>query len=98
MFQLNDIAHSERPFSLLNNFYRALLCALAAVRTLLIIDNSYIIVHVNGIKLTLLSAESTADTPHVTFGLYILAFIMGVALYQMLCLVRNQVDQLLRAG
>ena len=84
--------------SLLNHLNRALLCALAAVGTFLIINHCQVILHMDGVKLTLLCTQGAADTAGFTYGLHILALGMGTALYQMPCLVGNQLNQVVGTG
>ena len=50
------------------------------------------------VKLTLLGTQRTADTANLAGCLDSRSAIVGAALYQMLCLVRYQVDQVFRAG
>lgn len=45
-----------------------------------------------------LGAKSTADTTHLAFCLHVLALIMGSALYQVLRIVGNQLDQVSGTG
>ena len=72
-----------------NYFCRTLFCALAAVGALFAVNDCYVVIHVDSVKLTLLGAQGTADTAVVTFCLDIFALVVGVALYQMFCAVRN---------
>ena len=82
--------------NLQNNLSRALLCALAAVGTFLVIDNGYVVLHVNCIELTLFGTQGTCDTACITFRLNVFALVMGRTLYQMFCSIRNQLDQVVR--
>ena len=72
-----------------NYLCRALFCALSTVGTLFVVNNRYVVIHMDGVKFTLLGAQGTADTAVVTFCFDLLALIMGITLYQMLCIVRN---------
>ena len=77
---------------------RTALCALAAVGTLLVVNDSQIVLHMDGIKLTLLCTQGTSDTAGCADSLNILALVVGAALYQMLCLIRHQLNQMVRTG
>ena len=81
-----------------NNLSRALCCALAAVGALLVIDHSYVVLHMDCIGLTLFGTQGTSDTASGTNLLDCRSFVVGRTLNQMLCLVRNKLDQALRAG
>ena len=81
-----------------NNLSRALCCALAAVGALLVIDNCHIVLHMDRIELTLFGAQGTSDTASGADFLDCRSFVVGRTLNQMLCLVRNELDQALRAG
>ena len=52
----------------------------------------------DGVKFTLLGAQRTSDAAEVALGLDRRAPVVGVALHQMLCLIRYKLDQVLRAG
>ena len=52
----------------------------------------------DGVKLTLFCTQGTADTAGLTYGLHILALVMGTALYQVLRLVGNQFNQVVGTG
>ena len=84
--------------SLLDYLCRALCCALAAVGALLVIDDCHIILHMNSIELTLFGTQRTSDTASGADFLDSRSLVVGRALYKMLCLVRNKLDQALRAG
>ena len=76
--------HSDILSRLNNNLDRTFFCALAAVGTLLVVNDSQIVLHMDGIKLTLLCTQGTSDTAGRTDSFYIFAFVVGAALYQML--------------
>ena len=69
-----------------DNFDWALRRALAAVRTLLIINYRQVVIHMDGIILTLLDAECTADTSVIAFSLDSRSLFMGITLYKV-CLL-----------
>ena len=71
---------------------------LTAVRTLLVVDNCHVIIHMNRIEFTLLCAQGTADTACIALLLDIRPLVMGITLYQMLCLIRHQLNQVTRAA
>ena len=75
-----------------------LVCALAAARTLLIIYNCHVVVHVDGIELTLLRAEGTSDTSGLTYAHDILAALVAGALYLVGLSLGYQSYDVLRAG
>ena len=79
--------------SLLDYLCRALCCALAAVGALLVIDDCHIILHMNSIELTLFGTQRTSDTASGADFLDSRSLVVGRALYKMLCLVRNKLDQ-----
>ena len=64
-----------------DNFDWALRRALAAVRTLLIINYRQVVINMDGIILTLLDAECTADTSVIAFSLDSRSLFMGITLY-----------------
>ena len=72
-----------------NDFHRTLLCTFTAVCTLLIVNDRYIVVHMDGVKFALLGAQGTADTAVIALCFYFFALIMGITLNQMLCVVRH---------
>ena len=84
--------------SLLDYLCRALCCALAAVGALLVIDDCHVILHMDSIELTLFGTQGTSDTASGADFLDSRSLVVGRALYKMLCLVRNKLDQALRAG
>ena len=88
------ISHRSLYYDLLG----ALFCALAAARALIIVNNSYIIVHVNGIKLTLLGTEGTSDTACLTYAHDILAPLVARALHLVGLSLGHQSDDVLRTG
>ena len=81
-----------------DNFDWALRRALAAVRTLLIINYRQVVIHMDGIILTLLDAECTADTSVIAFSLDSRSLFMGITLYKVFRLVWHQFNKVLRAG
>ena len=93
---LSDSLESSFYMNLQNNLSRALRCALAAVGTFLVIDNGYVVLHVNCIELTLFGTQGTCDTACITFRLNVFALVVGRTLYQMFCGIRNQLDQVVR--
>ena len=84
--------------SLLDYLCRTLCCALAAVGALLVIDDCHIILYMDSIELTLFGTQRTSDTASGADFLDSRSLVVGRALYKMLCLVRNKLDQALRAG
>ena len=74
---------------LLNHLRRALRRTFSAVGTQRIINHSQIIFHMDCTDFTLLGTQGTSDTSVFTFGLNVLALIVGRTLYQMLCLIRH---------
>ena len=76
-----------------DNFDWALRRALAAVRTLLIINYRQVVIHMDGIILTLLDAECTADTSVIAFSLDSRSLFMGITLYKMFRLVWHQFNK-----
>ena len=68
--------------SLLDYLCRALCCALAAVGTLLVVNDSQAILHMDGIELTLLCTQGTSDTSGRADSLHILALVVAAALYR----------------
>ena len=50
------------------------------------VNDSQIVLHMDGIKLTLLCTQGTSDTAGRTDSFYIFAFVVGAALYQ-ICLL-----------
>ena len=46
----------------------------------------------DGVKLTLFCTQGTADTAGLTYGLHILALVMGTALYQVCLLYTSKTD------
>ena len=75
---------------------RTLRRALAAAGTLCVIDHSNVVIHMDRIELTLLGAQGTSDTTSGADFLDSRSLVVGRALYKMLCLVRNKLDQMLR--
>ena len=61
----------------MNYLNRAFLGALAAGGTLVIVDDSHIVVHVDGVKLTLLCAEGAAYASRLTYILYLNTSVVG---------------------
>lgn len=68
------------------------------MRALALIDICHIVNYVYCIMLTVLFTQMTADTADGTCSHNIFAFVLRAALYQMLCFVRYQLNQMLRAG
>ena len=77
---------------------RALRRALAAAGTLCVIDHSNVVIHMDRIELTLLCAECTSDTACLADLLDSRSFVVGAALYEVVCLVRNKLDQVTRTS
>ena len=77
---------------------RALSRALAASGTLCVIDDSNVVIHMDRIELTLLCAERTSDTACLADLLDSRSFVVGAALYEVVCLVRNKLDQVTRTS
>ena len=77
---------------------RALSRALAASGTLCVIDDSNVVIHMDRIELTLLCAECTSDTACLADLLDSRSFVVGAALYEVVCLVRNKLDQVTRTS
>ena len=77
---------------------RALSRALAASGTLCVIDDSNVVIHMDRIELTLLCAERTSDTACLTDFLDSRSLVVGAALYEVVCLVRNKLDQVTRTS
>ena len=67
--------------SLLDYLCRALSCALAAVGALGVIDDCYVVLHMDCVELTLFGTQGTSDTSSLTCSLYIFALVMAAALY-----------------
>ena len=66
---------------MLKNHFRRTLCrAFAAIGALAVVDYRHIVIHMDGIELTLLGTKRTGNTAVVALGLHILALIMGGAL------------------
>ena len=72
--------------------------ALAASGTLCVIDDSNVVIHMDRIELTLLCAERTSDTACLTDFLDSRSLVVGAALYEVVCLVRNKLDQVTRTS
>ena len=77
---------------------RALRRALAAAGTLCVIDHSNVDIHMDRIELTLLCAERASDTACLTDFLDSRSLVVGAALYEVVCLVRNKLDQVTRTS
>ena len=77
---------------------RALSRALAASGTLCVIDDSNVVIHMDRIEFTLLCAERTSDTACLADLLDSRSFVVGAALYEVVCLVRNKLDQVTRTS
>ena len=77
---------------------RALRRALAAAGTLCVIDHSNVVIHMDRIEFTLLCAECTSDTACLADLLDSRSFVVGAALYEVVCLVRNKLDQVTRTS
>ena len=77
---------------------RALRRALAAAGTLCVIDHSNVVIHMNRIEFTLLCAERTSDTACLADLLDSRSFVVGAALYKVVCLIRNELDQVTRTS
>ena len=77
---------------------RTLRRALAASGTLCVIDDSNVVIHMDRIELTLLCAERTSDTACLTDLLDSRSLVVGAALYEVVCLVRNKLDQVTRTS
>ena len=77
---------------------RALNRALAASGTLCVIDDSNVVIHMDRIELTLLCAERASDTACLTDFLDSRSLVVGAALYEVVCLVRNKLDQVTRTS
>ena len=77
---------------------RALRRALAATGTLCVIDDSNVVIHMDRIELTLLCAERTSDTACLADFLDSRSLVVGAALYEVVCLVRNKLDQVTRTS
>ena len=77
---------------------RALSRALAASGTLCVIDDSNVVIHMDRIELTLLCAERASDTACLTDFLDSRSLVVGAALYEVVCLVRNKLDQVTRTS
>ena len=79
--------------NLFNNLRWTLGRTFPAVGALLIINHSQVIVHMDGIKLTLLRAEGTSDASGVAVLLHCRPLVVGITLNKMLRLIGNQLDQ-----
>ena len=77
---------------------RALSRALAASGTLCVINHSNVVIHMDRIEFTLLCAERTSDTACLADLLDSRSFVVGAALYEVVCLVRNKLDQVTRTS
>ena len=77
---------------------RALRRALAAAGTLCVIDHSNVVIHMDRIEFTLLCAERTSDTACLADLLDSRSFVVGAALYEVVCLIRNELDQVTRTS
>lgn len=77
---------------------RTLSRALAAAGTLCVIDHSNVVIHMDRIEFTLLCAERTSDTACLADLLDSRSFVVGAALYEVVCLVRNKLDQVTRTS
>lgn len=77
---------------------RTLRRALAASGTLCVIDDSNVVIHMDRIEFTLLCAERTSDTACLADLLDSRSFVVGAALYEVVCLVRNKLDQVTRTS
>ena len=77
---------------------RTLRRALAAAGTLCVIDHSNVVIHMDRIEFTLLCAERTSDTACLADLLDSRSFVVGAALYEVVCLVRNKLDQVTRTS
>ena len=86
------------PIALHNHLRRTLRRALAAVGALLIVDDCHVVIHVDGVELTLFDTQRTADAAGLAFGLDIFALVVGAALYQMLGAVWYQLNQAVWTG
>ena len=85
-------------FNFFNYLCRALLCALAAPGTFLIIDVGHIVLHLDGSVLTLLRAEAAADTSCAADFLDGCAAVMAGTAHCVCCGIRHQFDQMPRTG
>ena len=83
--------------ALFNDLCRTLLSAFAAMYALLIIDLRERAVHLDCLILTLLDAETAADTAGAAGFLDSRAFVRAGAAYRVLRFVRDDLDQMLRA-
>ena len=86
----------RRKSFLQNNFLWTLLCTDTASDTLLLINVCHVVNDMNCILRAVLLTQMTSDTSYGTCLHDILALILGAALYNVLCLVRNKLDQMLR--
>ena len=77
---------------------RALSRALATSGTLCVVDDSNVVIHMDRIELTLLCAERTSDTACLADFLDSRSLVVGAALYEVVCLVRNKLDQVTRTS
>ena len=84
--------------SLLDYLCRTLCCALAAVGALLVIDDCHIILHMDSIELTLFGTQRTSDAASGADFLDSRSLVVGAALYEVVCLVRNKLDQVTRTS
>lgn len=85
---------------LLNIFYcllRAFLHAGTAVSTLALVDGSHVVLNGNGSGRTILFADMTGDTSHLTVTVNGFAHVLGHAGNNLFCAVRNKVDEVSRA-
>lgn len=81
----------------MNDLLRALLCAEAAALALLIIDLRNVAVHMNCIEVALFGTKRAADTSGLADIHDCLALVFVDAVYSVLSLSRNKLDQLARA-
>ena len=85
-------------WNLQNHFRRTFLRAFSAAGALGVINHRHIVVHVDGIKFTLLGAESTSNAAYLAFSFNVFALIMRSTLYQMLRAVRHQINKMSWTG
>ena len=81
-----------------NYLRRTLFRTLAASDTFLIIDMGHIVLHLDGSVLTLLRAETAADTSGAADFLDSRTAVMAGAAHRIGCGIRHQLDQVTGAG
>ena len=87
----------ESDDELTRAMYYRLIDRLATAGTFFLIDIRNIILHMDCIGWTILFAQMTCNTANGAGVHDILSLISGIALYQMHCLIRNKLNQVLRA-